>query len=534
MLSQNQWYINGKGAKSSVAKQAFSEATLVFSSHPEFNKLRQFHSLGDLHSSVEATRANYEQKRQDNKTNKWLAKLSSRITYYGRVLDVLVQHHPEYVSLAWGAMKFLFVLVENHEKQVKAFAKGLTRIAEALPRVELASILYPTSSMQRAVSGLYSHIIRFLLRTERWYNQSKLRHAWEAFHRPVELEYNDLVEEVRDCTKEIEDLANAGAQAEQRDMHLELKELGERLKTSEALLQEMRGLLISSQTIQESANLDTNQRLTDLQLNQIMDYLSGFNKMDPYKTLQYRTCIADQTMNRQRTRAGEQKFWHHPKFYAWESSPSPSIIVVKGDYSSRHGVQKFTIDIIHMLRGQGIPVIWALKTVTRDVSSDASMTDIIKDLVCQAMRLNISHHTEGSLALSCAQFRGAESPEEWLALLAKVITCFPRLYIIIDIECLGSAYSRNAEWLHRLNDMLQRNTPRKWISHLKILLVSYGSGTGLGTDLANFQDNIVLTRQPATKSKLRNNTLNFCSYRQGQGLPHRGRGSTYSRRARGK
>jgi len=23
-------------------------------------------------------------------------------------MDVLVQHHPEYVSLAWGAMKFIF------------------------------------------------------------------------------------------------------------------------------------------------------------------------------------------------------------------------------------------------------------------------------------------------------------------------------------------------------------------------------------------------------------------------------------------
>lgn len=25
-------------------------------------------------------------------------------------MDVLVQHHPEYVALAWGAMKLLFVV----------------------------------------------------------------------------------------------------------------------------------------------------------------------------------------------------------------------------------------------------------------------------------------------------------------------------------------------------------------------------------------------------------------------------------------
>ena len=33
-----------------------------------------------------------------------------RVQYYGNVMDVLVQHHPEYVSLAWGTMKFFFVV----------------------------------------------------------------------------------------------------------------------------------------------------------------------------------------------------------------------------------------------------------------------------------------------------------------------------------------------------------------------------------------------------------------------------------------
>lgn len=34
--------------------------------------------------------------------------LSQRLLYYGNIMDVLVQHHPEYVSLVWGAMKFIF------------------------------------------------------------------------------------------------------------------------------------------------------------------------------------------------------------------------------------------------------------------------------------------------------------------------------------------------------------------------------------------------------------------------------------------
>ena len=139
-------------------------------------------------------------------------------------------------------------MVENNEKLVRTLAKGLSRVADVLPRVELANILYPTARMKKAVSGLYGHVIRFFLRAETWYQQGKLRHAWEALSRPVELRYEDLIEDIETCTKEVENLANAGSQAEQRDMHLEIQNLSKRLQSSESLLYEMRGMLICKET----------------------------------------------------------------------------------------------------------------------------------------------------------------------------------------------------------------------------------------------------------------------------------------------
>ena len=47
---------------------------------------------------------------QQCKARKWLVALSERVTYYGQIFDVLVQHHPEYVSLAWGTFKFVFTV----------------------------------------------------------------------------------------------------------------------------------------------------------------------------------------------------------------------------------------------------------------------------------------------------------------------------------------------------------------------------------------------------------------------------------------
>jgi hypothetical protein len=34
--------------------------------------------------------------------------------YYSVIMDTLSQHHPEYVSLAWGAIKFLFIVSKEN------------------------------------------------------------------------------------------------------------------------------------------------------------------------------------------------------------------------------------------------------------------------------------------------------------------------------------------------------------------------------------------------------------------------------------
>jgi hypothetical protein len=66
-------------------------------------------SLEDVQKILQDARSKYEGKKT-SKARKWLQIFSSRVTHYGGILDVLVQHHPEYVSLAWGAMKFLFIV----------------------------------------------------------------------------------------------------------------------------------------------------------------------------------------------------------------------------------------------------------------------------------------------------------------------------------------------------------------------------------------------------------------------------------------
>ena len=65
------------------------------------------HSLQDLQAVLNEAKKRYEAK-PTSKAFTWLARFSKRVRYYGTVLDVLAQQHPEYVALVWGAFKIIF------------------------------------------------------------------------------------------------------------------------------------------------------------------------------------------------------------------------------------------------------------------------------------------------------------------------------------------------------------------------------------------------------------------------------------------
>jgi hypothetical protein len=95
-------------------KEAYDEAVQIFSDRltKEESKriwLRSNHSMQDVQAIVQDAKEKYVSSKQ-GKAGKWLTKLSSRIMLYSTLLDTFSQHHPEYVSLAWGAFKVVFVV----------------------------------------------------------------------------------------------------------------------------------------------------------------------------------------------------------------------------------------------------------------------------------------------------------------------------------------------------------------------------------------------------------------------------------------
>jgi acetyl-CoA carboxylase carboxyltransferase component len=63
-----------------------------------------------LDAAQEAKRTYDDASIHHSETRVWLEKCSSRVMYYGKVFDTLAQHHPEYVALAWGAVKLVLIV----------------------------------------------------------------------------------------------------------------------------------------------------------------------------------------------------------------------------------------------------------------------------------------------------------------------------------------------------------------------------------------------------------------------------------------
>lgn len=98
-----------------VANEAFESAKLHFeqSNSLDTNEkafVTSSSCIEYVQQIVFESLAKYEAKREFSKPRKWLQKASESICHYAIVLDVFIQHHPEYVALVWGTMKLLFIV----------------------------------------------------------------------------------------------------------------------------------------------------------------------------------------------------------------------------------------------------------------------------------------------------------------------------------------------------------------------------------------------------------------------------------------
>ncbi|KAF2451986.1 hypothetical protein P171DRAFT_401874 [Karstenula rhodostoma CBS 690.94] len=537
------WYLASLNA-SSGPQTTFEESLARFkkklASHSE-KRTRidslQATTLQDVVTEVAKARAIYDKKKGDSKTSKLIVSFSQRVAYYGKVLDVMVQHHPEYVSLAWGSLKLVFGAVVEHERLGSTIVAALNDVGEALSRIDLAESLYPTDQMKSTIVALNCHIITFLCRALDWYESSSFSRAVQSIARPAALRYDDLIKEINKTLAQVTGLSVAGSQAEQRDMHEEMRieqesqrkfrslmqnRLDEmqhqlnalvRQKSSEgdlkAVHSELRDLatlihaISGAQTSSERTILqelvvmkqdiqatqaDISHQISDVQLNQALSIISSNCRID------HKVTYENSFLLRRVRLASSNKcapFWNAPQLQLWDRSLSHSSIVLSSTFRDRLNVRDFYIGVIEQLLQSQVPVLWIIE----QKNIKYTIFDVLKSLIAQALAKAASLNTDVLLSPRLRAFHSAHSVEDYTLLLVETLSQFDLIYIVADANAVSAeTIEEYREVLWKVPRMLRE---RKQDTKVKIML----AGHGLSREPSGAERETTIRIAPTSKRK---------------------------------
>ncbi|KAK8016591.1 hypothetical protein PG993_014780 [Apiospora rasikravindrae] len=478
MQSLENWYSDGAVDEYTAAQEAYQEGFKIFASElsSDPSKLHQAESpatLATVREAVLQAQSTYIANKKGQKIKDRLGKLVSLLSHYGNIIEVFAQHHPEYVALAWGAIKLLLVSFLNHEATISTLTKSLCQIAQLLPRVELTVILYPTSRLRRSVAELYAYIIKFLVRAREWFQEGWLKHVWHSVSRPVSLQYGDLLEEIKMRSDLVEKLALAGSQAEQRVMHRKMDSRNNTLAGMHAELQQMREMIISLTGMIQGGSLQTNLRLDDLQLRIFLESLTETSLLDPNVVYKQKLVLKTQSI-RQRL-SNLDLSWTTRMLTQWSSSSQSSILLLKNTWDQRFQVQYLLVSVVELLKVSSVPVLWVLEPAKcfsgGSASRSVSTEEVLKSLIAQALQLPTVQVKEALGARICAQLQSLTSDDELLTLFGSIICQIPAIYLVIDAGVLEDRMIP-VDWPQAFNRMFQDLSACGVGTRLKVLIAT--------------------------------------------------------------
>ncbi|KAL0259214.1 hypothetical protein SLS55_006719 [Diplodia seriata] len=415
--------------------------------------LKSMYNIEDVLETVTEAQSKYAQKTEGSRVRKWLGGLSTRIMYYGQIIDVMAQHHPEYVSLAWGTLKFLFVkdveandakLVLNHEETTAELAKAVSRIADALPRVKLQLLTFETSWMKDAAESLYVEVINFLMRSLEWYEASPWKHAWNAFKNPYKLRFQDLRDKIDEKSRRMDEMANTLS-------HMKINEIHQ-------VVMRLEGMVSAHHLVYQARFTGLGQSIHEVQVAQILDATKHSQFPNPLESLRFCQAVRKRRVGQ----PGLNQATLLPRLQEWSAASSSSIITIAGAGPTRFQTKDLATEMVDRIQAADKPVIWALKGRQSPSTNELAHIDLLKQLTSQVVQLNskrmVSHV---SANFNAPRVASAQSETDWLDVLREGLTGLSEVYLIVDMEILGQPSEENADsWLEffQLLETLAQNS----------------------------------------------------------------------------
>ncbi|KAH9229096.1 hypothetical protein K456DRAFT_1923796 [Colletotrichum gloeosporioides 23] len=491
------WYTNSVQHQSfNPAKSAYDRAVEILrkeltAAERRVIRLEEHNSIEDVRSALDKALEEYKERAKSSKARDLLADCSSRLMYYAAVLDTFSQHHPEYVSLAWGAFKFLFIAILNYEELLVEVSKAVSRIGDVLPRAELHVLLYPTPRMQETVAQLYSKILEFSVMAIRFYKKGKLSHAIASVVKPFSLTFKPIIEEIRQRSLRVDELANALCKAEMRDLHVKIHGLSH----SVARLTEM--MALQSQSIL-SLQTQNKQMFQNTQIDAIRSAVLIADTPLAADSLDWCRSM--------RNRRRQKSFTQLPltelfKLKLWVSHSSSSLLPAQGRGVPTSAID-FAADFIDIVIDHDYPVVWALPSVVPASNSErivpVSMSGVLRSLISQVLTVNPHVVVEGINPLTAHHFKSDMTVKQWFGIFERCIASSSRLFVVIDMGLIemASQHEEAEEQSFGTDEFIEQMAAvsRNLTGGLKVVVASWrlSSFTDLDPEKV-FLDNYVYT-----------------------------------------
>lgn len=431
----------------------------------------------------------------------------------------MVSHHPEYVALVYGAMRFLFIVgdfclllwildsylltdscyqgVVNYQKLLSQLCAGLSDIALILPLAKDIAKLHPTPQVKEVIMAIYTNILRFLSRALRWYQNSTTKHILQIFATPPTLEYDDLLATIKDLSRSMIHTALVSGQVEQRAMHMtvmqqssEQKQISANLVSVMTEISEIKRHVVCDQALIATARMPLSQPLTEINIGQLLIQLNETYLPPPSNILQASLFLARRN---QRRFDQSPHFWLDGRVQRWNQSRESSLVIIEGTRKTRPNLRCFTAKAIALLQATEISVIWALKTSLQAADYQTFTIDVLKYLISQAIRCNKSIHNNAAMAARLAAYREAESEEDYINILLSVLEGIRLVYIMIDLEvlCRNAQASARESWPRAFLSMFSELSRRSVGTILRVVFISCESPLRQNDLFGQYRDHVV-------------------------------------------
>lgn len=93
---------------------------------------------------------------------------------YSQIMDVLATQAPEYVALAWGAVKIVLIVQINYEELKNKVKEHMDLIRSRFEVIDHLTAYNPRQNLVRAVAKVYELFSRFLAKAIKYYSMTKL------------------------------------------------------------------------------------------------------------------------------------------------------------------------------------------------------------------------------------------------------------------------------------------------------------------------------------------------------------------------